>query len=89
MYILLVGYPPFYADTKDGIFDAIEAGRYEMKGKEWKPITENAKDLIRKLLEVDEKKRIKVNEAIKHPFFNILNSQDSNSNNSDEEQKHT
>lgn len=72
MYILLVGYPPFYADSKDGIFRAIEEGKYEMKGPEWDVISKEAKDLVRKFLEVNEKVRIRVGEALKHPFFNII-----------------
>jgi len=43
-----------------------------MKGSEWKTVSNHAKDLITKLLEVNEKKRIGVLDAAKHPFFDIL-----------------
>lgn len=36
------------------------------------PLTEAPKDLIRKLLVVDPKKRISIDEALEHPFFHIM-----------------
>lgn len=39
MFILLCGYPPFYGDSKQKIFDAIEKGKYEFAGKEWNIIS--------------------------------------------------
>ena len=37
------------------------------------------KDLIRKLLNPDAKSRISIDEAIKHPWFNILEEQNQKS----------
>lgn len=35
----------------------------------WKKISEDAKDLITKMLTVDPEKRIKIDEIIKHPWI--------------------
>ena len=35
----------------------------------WPIISDQAKDLVKKLLEIDDKKRISAEEALKHPWF--------------------
>ena len=48
-------------------------GLYEFKDNEWEGISEDAKDLIRKLLEYSPDKRLSAEEALDHPWFhNIL-----------------
>ena len=69
MYILLCGEPPFQGDTDDEIFQKIKKCEYNFDLKEFQSVSENCKDLIRKLLEPKVKKRIKASEALKHPFF--------------------
>ena len=69
MYILLCGEPPFQGDTDEEIFQKIKKCEYNFDLKEFKSVSENCKDLIRKLLEPKKKKRIKASDALKHPFF--------------------
>ncbi|EGR32030.1 hypothetical protein IMG5_098660 [Ichthyophthirius multifiliis] len=69
LYLMLVGYPPFYDDNKQLIYQKIKNGDYEMKGYEWSLISDSAKDLIRKLIIVNRKERISVEEALNHPWI--------------------
>lgn len=50
----------------------IMEGKYSFSSPEWADISEPPKDLIRKLLVVDPKKRITIEEALNHPFFQLL-----------------
>ncbi|RWV83900.1 hypothetical protein GW17_00054435 [Ensete ventricosum] len=50
LYILLSGVPPFWAETQQGIFDAILKGVIDFDLDPWPLISESAKDLIRKML---------------------------------------
>ena len=69
MYILLSGEPPFYGDTEEEIFEKIKKCKYNFNSPKFNNVSENCKDLIRKLLEPNIKKRIKASEALRHPFF--------------------
>ena len=69
MYILLSGQPPFYGDSDEEIFQKIKKCKYDFNLKEFNSVSDNCKDLIKKLLEPKKKKRIKAIEALRHPFF--------------------
>ena len=69
MYILFVNNPPFQGESEEEIFSKILKDEPNLDIKPLKDISDNCKDLIRKLLEKDAKKRIKAREALKHPFF--------------------
>lgn len=43
LYILLVGYPPFYAERNSELFAQIKAGDYEFHEDAWGDISEGAK----------------------------------------------
>ncbi|KAK3424001.1 hypothetical protein EUGRSUZ_F00761 [Eucalyptus grandis] len=58
LYILLSGVPPFWAETEKGIFDAILQGDIDFESKPWPSISLSAKDLVKKMLTKDPKKRI-------------------------------
>ncbi|KAF3321165.1 calcium-dependent protein kinase 29 [Carex littledalei] len=69
LYILLCGVPPFWAETEKGIFDAILHGDIDLESEPWPSISESAKDLLRKMLTKDPKKRITAAEALEHPWL--------------------
>lgn len=50
----------------------IMEGKYSFSSPEWADISDQPKDLIRRLLVVDPKKRISVDDALRHPFFHTM-----------------
>lgn len=56
-YILLCGYPPFYGDSDNEIFESVKIGRYDYPDPEWTDISQDAKDFIDKLLQKDPSNR--------------------------------
>jgi calcium-dependent protein kinase len=71
LYILLSGVPPFTGPDKDGIYDAIEKGEYDLTSYPWTDVSSEAKDLVRRLLEYDVKARIHLTDALAHPWFEM------------------
>ncbi|KAL6524864.1 Calcium-dependent protein kinase 29 [Orobanche minor] len=69
LYILLSGFPPFWADTDKGIFEEILEGKVDLQSPPWHTISDSAKDLIDKMLTVDPNKRITAAEALDHPWL--------------------
>jgi len=69
MYFILCGHPPFYGSTEKRILEKVVKGLYEFKDSEWDGISEDAKDLIRKMLEYSPEKRLSAEEALNHPWF--------------------
>ena len=69
MYILLSGEPPFQGETEEEVFKEIKKCKYNFNLNAFKDVSYNCKNLIKKLLEPNKKKRIKASEALKHPFF--------------------
>ncbi|KAI8503968.1 hypothetical protein Bbelb_180360 [Branchiostoma belcheri] len=68
LYILLSGNLPFNG-TKDRLFDAIVKGRYHMNPRQWDHVSEQAKDLVTRMLELDQNERITVHETLQHPWI--------------------
>ncbi|XP_057960663.1 calcium-dependent protein kinase 2-like [Malania oleifera] len=69
LYILLSGVPPFWAETERGIFDAILQGEIDFESQPWPSISNSAKDLIKKMLTPDPKKRITSAQVLEHPWI--------------------
>jgi len=57
IYILLCGYPPFYADNAPALFKKIMEVKYDFDDPSWENISFAAKDLINHLLVKDASKR--------------------------------
>eukprot|EP01097_Dermamoeba_algensis_P006623 TRINITY_DN412_c0_g1_i12.p1 TRINITY_DN412_c0_g1~~TRINITY_DN412_c0_g1_i12.p1 ORF type:complete len:103 (-),score=29.83 TRINITY_DN412_c0_g1_i12:276-584(-) len=57
IYILLCGFPPFYADTPPELFKKIMDVKYDFDDPAWDNVSEAAKNVIRNLLVKDPQKR--------------------------------
>lgn len=68
-YILLCGYPPFNGSNNDETHRAVLRGRYYFSSEDWKDVSGEAKDFVRKLLRLDVRKRMTVEEALNHPWI--------------------
>ncbi|KAH6764585.1 calcium-dependent protein kinase 21 [Perilla frutescens var. frutescens] len=69
LYILLSGVPPFWAETEKGIFDAILNEEIDFDSQPWPSISNSAKDLVRKMLMKDPRRRITSSQVLEHPWI--------------------
>ena len=63
LYLMLCGHLPFYEEDNQLMYDKIIKGEYDLP----KFLSNNAKDIIKKILEVDPKKRINFDKNKKNP----------------------
>jgi len=68
-YVLLCGYPPFYANSQTLLFEKIIHAEYDFPEPEWTYISDTAKNFIKSLLVLDSKKRLTAEECLDHPFL--------------------
>lgn len=64
---------PFGGTNEEQIRNSILRGTYRMIGTEWQHVTDRAKDLVGRMLEVNPKKRISAVEAYNHPWVQNAN----------------
>ncbi|XP_034937562.1 calcium/calmodulin-dependent protein kinase type II alpha chain isoform X27 [Chelonus insularis] len=69
LYILLVGYPPFWDEDQHRLYSQIKAGAYDYPSPEWDTVTPEARNLINQMLTVNPTKRITASEALRHPWI--------------------
>ena len=68
LYLMLCGHLPFYEEDNQLMYDKIIKGEYNISNF----LSDEAKDIIKKILEVDPKKRLNFEEIKEHPWFNII-----------------
>ena len=69
MYILLTGRPPFNGINEEEIMKKIKEGNYDLSKYPWGIISEDAKNLVKGLLQIDPKKRYSAQDALNHKWF--------------------
>jgi len=69
MYLLLCGEIPFPGETEEEMFSKIKKGKFSFHQKEFKNVSNKAKDLICNLLMYNKDYRITASQALQHPFF--------------------
>ncbi|KAF1402634.1 KCC4 kinase, partial [Thinocorus orbignyianus] len=68
-YILLCGFEPFYDERGDQyMFKRILNCEYDFVSPWWDDVSLNAKDLVKKLIVLDPKKRLTTLQALQHPW---------------------
>ncbi|KAK3084612.1 hypothetical protein FSP39_016289 [Pinctada imbricata] len=75
LYIMLCGYPPFYSETPSRTITnemrrKIRSGHYQFPEEDWSFISEDAKDVVKRLLHVDPSCRMDINELLTHTWLN-------------------
>ncbi|KAD0020786.1 hypothetical protein E3N88_44912 [Mikania micrantha] len=70
LYILLCGVPPFWGESENDIFEEVLRGKLDFSSDPWPSISESAKDLVRKMLIKNPRKRITAHEILCHPWIN-------------------
>ncbi|KAI3823130.1 hypothetical protein L1987_04560 [Smallanthus sonchifolius] len=68
LYILLCGVPPFWAETEEGIAQAIIKGDINFIRDPWQRVSEDAKKLIKGMLDQNPYDRLTVEEALENQW---------------------
>lgn len=68
-YILLAGYPPFNGHNNKEVYAAVQKGTYYFPREDWKDISVGARDFVVKLMQTDPNQRMKVDQALRHPWL--------------------
>ncbi|XP_043815376.1 calcium-dependent protein kinase 20 isoform X2 [Manihot esculenta] len=71
IYILLSGVPPFWDETEQGIFEQVLRGELDFLSEPWPSVSESAKDLVRRMLARDPKKRLTAHQVLRHPWVQV------------------
>ncbi len=69
LYVLLVGYPPFISSSTPELLKKVEQGIYNLDGPLWSKISKNAKDLVKKMMNLNMNDRYSAEQCLQHPFI--------------------
>ncbi|KAL5218988.1 hypothetical protein ABZP36_019672 [Zizania latifolia] len=69
LYILLCGVPPFWAETEQGVAQAIIRSVVDFKREPWPRVSEPAKDLVRQMLDPNPATRLTAEQVLEHPWL--------------------
>jgi len=72
MYFLIRGRLPFDGPSVSEVLKRTFQDDIPMKGEHWRNISWEGKDLLRKLLRKDPRQRIDLEDALKHPWIQVL-----------------
>lgn len=64
MYVMLCGYPPFYGESDQEVLDEVRQGKVKFQAADWKNVSEDAKALIKNLLQMNPKERYTAEQAL-------------------------
>ena len=76
LYLVLCGYPPFPYDSPKQLISSIINAKYTFPENEWQHVSDNVKDMLRKMIELDPKKRLTPTSALAHPWITMAQSTD-------------
>lgn len=71
LYVLLCGQPPFADDNQTKLFEKIRVGEWKFTGDVWQFVSDDAKNLIQKLLVVDPAKRLTAQQALQSEWLTV------------------
>jgi calcium/calmodulin-dependent protein kinase I len=73
VFLLLSGNLPFMGRSQKELFRKIVSGKYEFDDDDWCEISDDAKDLVNKLLVLDPDNRLSASEALRHKWLKMSN----------------
>merc|ERR1719461_1436384 len=67
---MLVGHPPYPVKReKDNLLEFVKKGKYSFPTSTWCKVSAQAKDLVKKLMNLDVEKRFNGEQTLKHPWM--------------------
>jgi len=69
LYVLLSGSPPFWDEDNFELFEKIKLGKFSFEHEVWKNVSDQGKDFISGLLEVDPDHRMDADKIQSHPWY--------------------
>lgn len=69
LYVMLCGFLPFFDEDNANLFALIQQCKFDFPSPYWDNVSEEAKDLIRKLLVIDSDQRLTAEEIQQHPWL--------------------
>lgn len=69
LYTLLAGYPPFYDPDTKVLMKKVAKGQYTFDSPWWNDISNDAKDIVSRLLTVNAEERLNIKEFLAHPWI--------------------
>lgn len=69
LYVLLCGYTPFMSEDQELMFERIKHGQWDFDPNDWKHVSEEAKDLIRALLDQNPDSRMTAARALRSKWI--------------------
>jgi calcium-dependent protein kinase len=71
LYVMMTGTQPFQGKDQNEVFEKIAKGIYDVKILEKQKVSEQVKDLIKKLLVLDQRRRLTIEAALEHPWITM------------------
>eukprot|EP00930_Biecheleria_cincta_P007538 TRINITY_DN108779_c0_g1_i1.p1 TRINITY_DN108779_c0_g1~~TRINITY_DN108779_c0_g1_i1.p1 ORF type:complete len:604 (-),score=97.19 TRINITY_DN108779_c0_g1_i1:21-1832(-) len=71
-FLLLCGYPPFFAPCRQNVLSRIEKIDFSFDPPFWSKISEEAKDFVQKCMQGSPNLRFSVTDALQHPWIQSL-----------------
>lgn len=75
LFVMITGQQPFKGRDQAHVFERISEGNYDKRLLDRQKCSSELKDLIKRTLVVDPKKRISVESAINYPWFSLFDSE--------------
>ncbi|KAJ7358640.1 hypothetical protein OS493_022072 [Desmophyllum pertusum] len=72
LFLLLVGYPPFWQNDDRKLMLMIVEGCYNMAASYWDQVSDDATDLVKRMLVAHPHKRVTAFKALNHPWITDL-----------------
>lgn len=69
LYLILSGTPPFFSEQKAKLFELIKKAEINFDNEVWRTVSDEAKDLIKKLITKEPNERISLDDALNHSWI--------------------
>jgi calcium-dependent protein kinase len=69
LYNIVSGHMPFPAETQETLFAKIALGKFDFQHEEFNLVSSECKDLVKKMLVKDPKRRLSAVQVLQHPWF--------------------